>query len=56
MSVEIVDEEVSKFDAIGTFLIFNRVHILDVSVNANPFSVQCSVLASAALTRHRVLH
>ena len=31
-------------------------HILDVSVNANSFCVQCSVMASAALTRDRVLH
>ena len=31
-------------------------HILDVSVNANSFPVQCSVIASAALTRGRVLH
>ena len=26
-------------------------HILDVSVNANSFCVQCSVMASAVLTR-----
>ena len=31
-------------------------HILDVSVNANSFCVQCSVMGSAALTRDRVLH
>ena len=31
-------------------------HILDVSVNANSFCVQCSVMESAALTRDRVLH
>ena len=31
-------------------------HILDVSVNANSFSGHCSVMASAALTRDRVLH
>ena len=31
-------------------------HILDVSMNANSFCVQCSVMASAALTRDRVLH
>ena len=31
-------------------------HILDVSVNANSSCVQCSVMASAALTRYRVLH
>ena len=31
-------------------------HILDVSVNANSFCVQCSVVASAALNRDRVLH
>ena len=31
-------------------------HILDVSVNANYFSVQCFVIVSAALTRDRVLH
>ena len=31
-------------------------HILDVSVNANSFCVQCSVMASAVLTRDRVLH
>ena len=30
--------------------------ILDVSVNANSFCVQCSVMASAAFTRDRVLH
>ena len=29
-------------------------HILVVSVNANSFCVQCSVMASAALTRDRV--
>ena len=31
-------------------------HILDVSVNANSFPVQCSMIASAALIRDRVLH
>ena len=31
-------------------------HILDVSVNANSFCVQCSVMTSDALTRDRVLH
>ena len=31
-------------------------HILDVSVNAKSFPVQCSVIASAALTKDRVLH
>ena len=31
-------------------------HILDVSMNDNAFCVQCSVMASAALTRDRVLH
>ena len=31
-------------------------HILDVSVNANSFCVQCFVMASAALIRDRVLH
>ena len=31
-------------------------HILGVSVNAKSFCVQCSVMASAALTRDRVLH
>ena len=31
-------------------------HILDVSVNANSFPVQCSMIASVALTRIRVLH
>ena len=31
-------------------------HILDVSVNANSFPVQCSVITSAALARDRVLH
>ena len=31
-------------------------HILDVFVNANSFCVQCSVMASAALNRDRVLH
>ena len=31
-------------------------HILDVSVIANSFCVQCAVMASAALTRDRVLH
>ena len=31
-------------------------HILDVSVNANSVYVQCYVMASAALTRDRVLH
>ena len=31
-------------------------HILDVSVNANSFPVQCSVIAGAALTRDRILH
>ena len=31
-------------------------HILDVSVNANSFCVQCSVMVSAALTRDQVLH
>ena len=30
--------------------------ILDVSVNTNSFFIQCSVMASAALTRDRVLH
>ena len=30
-------------------------HIIDVALNANSFSVQCSVIASAALTRDRVL-
>ena len=30
-------------------------HILDVSVNANSFPVQCSVIASAALIRDRGL-
>ena len=30
--------------------------MLDVSVNANSFCVQCSVMASAALTRDRVRH
>ena len=30
-------------------------HILDVSVNADSFADQCSVIASAALTRDRVL-
>ena len=31
-------------------------HIPDVSVNASSFCFQCSVMASAALTRDRVLH
>ena len=31
-------------------------HILDVPVKANSLPVQCSVIASAALTRDRVLH
>ena len=31
-------------------------HILDVFVNADSFAAQCSVIASAALTRDRVLH
>ena len=31
-------------------------HILYVSVNANSFCVQCSLIASAAMTRDRVLH
>ena len=31
-------------------------HILDMSVNANFFGVQCSMMASAALTRDPVLH
>ena len=31
-------------------------HILDVSVNSNSFCVQCSVIAPAALIRHRVLN
>ena len=31
-------------------------HILDVSVSANCFCVQCSVMALAALARDRVLH
>ena len=31
-------------------------HILDVSVNANFFRVQCSLIASIALIRDRVLH
>ena len=31
-------------------------HILHMSVNTNSFAVQCSVIASAALTRDRVLH
>ena len=31
-------------------------HILDVSVNANFFCFQCSVMASVALTGDRVLH
>ena len=30
--------------------------ILEVFVNANSFCIQCSVMASAALTRDRVLH
>ena len=30
--------------------------ILDVSVNANSFCIQCSVVATAALARDRVLH
>ena len=34
----------------------NIGHILDVSVNADSFATQCSVIASAALTRDRVLH
>ena len=34
----------------------NIGHILDVSVNANSFPVQCAVIASAALTRDRGLH
>ena len=34
----------------------NIVHILDVSVNADSFAAQCSVIASATLTRDRVLH
>ena len=34
----------------------NIGHILDVSVNADSFAAQCSVIASAALTRDRVLH
>ena len=33
-----------------------RKELLDVSVNANSFCVQCSVMASAASTRNRVLH
>ena len=33
-----------------------RSLVLEVSVNANSFSVQCSMIASAALTRDRVLH
>ena len=31
-------------------------HLLYVSVNASSFGVQCSVMASAALTRDQVLH
>ena len=31
-------------------------HILDLSVNANSFHVQCFVMASAALIRNRVLN
>ena len=31
-------------------------HILGVSVNSNSFCAQCSVMASATLTRDRVLH
>ena len=44
------------------FLVVNRLskeftdYILDGSVNANSFCVQCSVMASAVLTRDRVLH
>ena len=34
----------------------HRGHVLNVSVNDNSFCVQCSVMASAALTRDRVLH
>ena len=34
----------------------NIGHILDVSVNADSFAAQCSVIASAALTRDRVVH
>ena len=34
----------------------NIGHILDVSGNADSFAAQCSVIASAALTRDRVLH
>ena len=34
----------------------NIGHILDVSVNADSFAAQYSVIASAALTRDRVLH
>ena len=34
----------------------NNGHILDVSVNANSFCVQCSVMASTALTRDRVIY
>ena len=34
----------------------NTGHILDMSVNANCFCVQCCVMASAALTGDRVLH
>ena len=33
-----------------------QYHILDVSVNANSFCVQCSLIASTALTRNRALH
>ena len=31
-------------------------HILSVSANSNSLPVQCSVIASAALTRDRVLY
>ena len=34
----------------------STVHILDVSVSANFFCDQCSVMASAVLIRDRVLH
>ena len=34
----------------------STAHIVDVSLNANSFCVHCSVMASAALTRDRVLH
>ena len=45
-----------QFSAYRIYLECSTGHILDVSVNANSFCIQCSVMASAALTSDRVLH